>query len=195
MWLGKKANKTDTLFGVQWPQRPFSALGMSFAYNLKLCKQENSLQKVSKIQKLFKIWSERDLSLYVTIAKTLGLSKLIFVSACIHTSPHYIDIINRLTTNFVWNNKNPKINRVRLLVQKTEEGWIHQSSLLNCACMQHACFMHAACMKMFLHACKHACTLNCMHTDTYCMHTDTYCMHAEAYCMYADTHCLHTEIN
>ena len=29
----------------------------------------------------------------------------------------------------------------------------YTSSLLNCACMQHACFMHAACMKMFLHAC------------------------------------------
>ena len=62
--------------------------------------------------------------------------------------------------------------------------------------------MHAACMKMFLHACKHACTLKCMHADTYCMHADTYCMHAEAYCMHAggycmhaDTHCLHTEIN
>ena len=58
-------------------------------------------------------------------------------------------------------------------------------ALLNCACMQHACFMHAACMKMFLHACKHACTLNCMHADTYCMHAGGYCMHA-------DTHCLHT---
>ena len=29
MWLGKNANKTDTLFGVQWPQRPISALGIS----------------------------------------------------------------------------------------------------------------------------------------------------------------------
>ena len=55
--------------------------------------------------------------------------------------------------------------------------------------------MHAACMKMFLHACKHACTLNCMHADTYCMHAEAYCMHAGGYCMHADTHCLHTEIN
>ena len=31
MWLGKNANKTDTLFGVQWPQRPISALGISFS--------------------------------------------------------------------------------------------------------------------------------------------------------------------
>ena len=104
MWLGKNANKTDTLFGVQWPQRPISALGISFSYNLKLCEQENFSQKICKIQKLFNIWSQRNLSLYgkITIAKTLGLSKLIFVSACIHTPPHYIDIINRLITDFVW---------------------------------------------------------------------------------------------
>ena len=76
------------------------------------------------------------------------------------------------------------------------ESWKKRSrSLLNCACMQHACFMHASCMKMFLHACKHACTLNCMHADTYCMHAEAYCMHAGGYCMHADTHCLHTEIN
>ena len=48
--------------------------------------------------------------------------------------------------------------------------------------MQHACFMHAACMKLFLHACKHACTLNCMQADTYCMHAEAYCMHAGGYC-------------
>ena len=104
MWLGKNANKTDTLFGVQWPQRRISALGISFSYNLKLCEQENFSHKICKIQKPFNIWSQRDLSLYgkITIAKTLELSKLIFVSACIHTPPHYIDIINRLITDFVW---------------------------------------------------------------------------------------------
>ena len=104
MWLGKNANKTDTLFGVHWPQRRISALGISFSYNLKLCEQENFSHKICKIQKPFNIWSQRDLSLYgkITIAKTLELSKLIFVSACIHTPPHYIDIINRLITDFVW---------------------------------------------------------------------------------------------
>ena len=124
MWLGKNANKTDTLFGVQWPQRPISALGILFSYNLRLCEQENFLQKVNKIQKLFNIWSQRDLSLYgkITIAKTLGLSKLIFVSACTHTPPYYIDIINRLTTNFVWNNKKPKINRDTLIGPKDRGG-------------------------------------------------------------------------
>ena len=124
MWLGSNANRTDTLFGVQWPQRPISALGISFSYNLKLCEQENFSQKICEIQKLFNIWSQRDLSLYgkITIVKTLGLLKLIFVSACIHTPPHYIDITNKLITDFVWNNKKPKIKRDMLIGPKERGG-------------------------------------------------------------------------
>ena len=51
--------------------------------------------------------------------------------------------------------------------------------------------MHSACMKMLLHACKHACNLNSMHADTYCMHAEAYCMHAGAYCMHAGGYCMH----
>ena len=124
MWLARNANRTDTLSGVQWPQRPISALGISFSYNPKLCEQENFSQKICEIQKLFNIWSQRDLSLYgkITIAKTLGLSKLIFVSACIHTKPHYIDITNKLITDFVWNNKKSKIKRDMLIGPKERGG-------------------------------------------------------------------------
>ena len=83
-----------------------------------------------------------------------------------------------------------KQNITKAVFHHTLASQISSIALLNCACMQHAC------MKMFLHACTHACTLNCMHADTYCMHAEAYCMHAGGYCMHADTHCLlHTEIN
>jgi len=80
--------------------------------------------KRCKIQKLFNIWSQRDLSLHVkiTIAKTLGLSKLIFVSACIHTPHHYIAITNNLITDFVWNCKKPKIKWDTLVGPKERGG-------------------------------------------------------------------------
>ena len=58
MWLGRNANRTDTLFGVQWPQRPISALGISFSYNLKLCKQEIFSQKICEIKSSL-IYEER----------------------------------------------------------------------------------------------------------------------------------------
>ena len=36
---------------------------------------------------MFNLWSQRDLSLYskITIAKTLGIAKMIFFSACLST--------------------------------------------------------------------------------------------------------------
>ena len=93
MWLGKNLNRKDTPFGINWRQRPICAFGTFFSYKSKLCEDKNFCPKIIKLQKLFNIWSQRDLSLYgkITIAKTLGLSKLIFSSACISTPPHVTD--------------------------------------------------------------------------------------------------------
>ena len=78
MWLGKTANKKDMPFDVKWPRRPvIYALGTAFSYNRNLCETENFTSKIDKLQKLFNVWSQHDLSLYgrILIAKTLGLSK------------------------------------------------------------------------------------------------------------------------
>jgi hypothetical protein len=87
MWLGKKGYRRDMPVDVKWPQRPICALGTSFSCNRKFCETENFTSKTNKLQKLFNIWSQRDLSLYgrILIAKTLGLSKLIYSSACVQT--------------------------------------------------------------------------------------------------------------
>lgn len=124
MWLGKHANRTDTPFEINWPQRPICALGISFSYNHKLCETENFTSKITKLQKLFNVWSQRDLSLYgkITITKTLGLSKLIFSSACIHTPAQVIDIVNNMLAKFIWNGKKPKIKRDTLIGPKDRGG-------------------------------------------------------------------------
>ena len=97
LWLGKDAARKDTPFGIKWPETPICALGTSFLYNYKLCEWEN-FTKINKLKTLFNVWSQRDLSVYgrITIAKTLGLSKLLFLSACICTPVHVIDKVNRL---------------------------------------------------------------------------------------------------
>ena len=82
------------------------------------------MSKLIKVKKLFNVWSQRDLSLYgkITIAKTLGLSKLIFASACIHTPSYVIDVVTKLLANFVWNGKKPKIKRETLIGPKEKGG-------------------------------------------------------------------------
>ena len=58
----------------------------------------------------------------ITIAKTLGLSKLISSSACLHTPPYVIDTVNKLIADFIWNGKKPKIKRDTLIVAKERGG-------------------------------------------------------------------------
>ena len=45
-----------------------------------------------------------------------------FPIPCIHTPPHYIDITNKMITDFVWNNKKPKIKRDTLIGPKERGG-------------------------------------------------------------------------
>ena len=97
MWLGKTANKKDMPFDVKWPRRPIYALGTAFSQNRNLCETENFASKINTLQKLFNIWSQRDLSLYgrILIAKTLGVSKLIYSSTCGQTPAQLSDIVNK----------------------------------------------------------------------------------------------------
>ena len=98
MWLGKTANRKDMPFDVKWLRRSIYSLRTAFSYNRNLCETENFTSKINKFQKLFNIWSQRDLSLYgrKLITKTLGLSKLIYSSAQVP------DIVNKLVVNYSW---------------------------------------------------------------------------------------------
>ena len=93
------------------------ALGTAFSYNRNLCERANFTSKINKLQKLFNIWSQRDLSLYgrVFSAKTLGLLKLIYSSTCVQTAAQVSHIFNKLFVNFIWNGKKPKIKRDTLI--------------------------------------------------------------------------------
>ena len=124
LWLGKNAARKDTPFGIKWPETPISALGTSFSHNYKLCEWENFTPKINKLKTVFNVWSQRDLSVYgrITIAKTLGLSKLLFSSACICTPAHVIDKVNRLIVYFVWRGKKPKIKSDTLIGSKDQGG-------------------------------------------------------------------------
>ena len=90
MWLGKNANRKDTPFDVK---RTTYALGTAFSNNRNLSETNNFTTKINKLQKLFNIWSQRDLSLYgrILIAKASGAAKLISSSSCVQTPAQVSD--------------------------------------------------------------------------------------------------------
>ena len=84
-------------------------------------------KRQQKMQKMFNLWLQRDLSLYGknTIAKTLGLSKMIFSSACAPTPSHIVSSIDKMVTAFVWNNEPAKIKRESMIGLKESGGLDH----------------------------------------------------------------------
>ena len=117
-------------FGLKWPQDPICALGTCFSYDRIRCEKENFCSKVNQIKKLFSLWSQRDLSLYgkITVARSLGLSKLIIGCACLPTPAHIIDIVNKMVIEFVWSHKRPKIKKETLIGPK-EKGVLDMPEL------------------------------------------------------------------
>ena len=97
IWLGKYRNNCSKLHDLKWPQDTIVALGTAFSHGAYKCEIKNFHEKATKMQPMFNLWSQRDLSLYgkITIAKTLGLSKMIFSSACLPTPSHIISSIDK----------------------------------------------------------------------------------------------------
>ena len=124
IWLGKDRNNCSKLYDLKWPQDPIFALGTAFSYDAYKCELKNFHEKATKMQKMFNLWSQRDLSLYgkITIAKTLGLSKMIFSSACLPTHSHILSSIDKMVTAFVWNSKPAKIKRESMIGPKESGG-------------------------------------------------------------------------
>ena len=80
--------------------------------------------KTTEIQKVCNMWMQRDLTLHgkITIVKMLGLSKLIFSSACLPTPPHIVTIVDKVVSALVCTNKPPKIKRESMIGSKEKGG-------------------------------------------------------------------------
>lgn len=122
MGLGQNVNKAVTSLELQCSYH-FATIRFNSLWMGKF------LKIMSKIPNLFHAWSLRELSLYdkITIAKTLGLCKLVFVSTCIHTLPSVLYRYDHIITVFVRDGKNQWWKEIHLWVQKKEECKICQN--------------------------------------------------------------------
>ena len=123
MWLGQWKNNQDTPFGFKWPKEPILSLGIFFSHNQAAAEELNFGAKIRDLEKTLIIWQKRKLTLYgkINIVKTLGLSKLIFNASFLHMPDHFIEQINKITFNFIWDGK-PKIKRTTIIGEKKDGG-------------------------------------------------------------------------
>ena len=124
MWLGQWKNNQDTPFGFKWPKEPILSLGVFFSHNQTDADEFNFGAKIRDLEKSLQTWKRRKLTLYgkINIVKTLGLSKLIFNASVLYIPHHYIEQINKITFNFIWDGKPAKIKRKTLIGEKKNGG-------------------------------------------------------------------------
>ena len=79
-----------------------------------------NLTSVPKLEKTLLTWEKRKLQLYgrINIVKTLGLSKLIFNASVLHILDHFMEEINKIIFNSIWDDKPSKIKRTTIIAEK-----------------------------------------------------------------------------
>ena len=91
-------------------------LGTHFSYNENIKNERNFVKIVSDIQKILKLWNQRNLSIEgrIVIFKTLAISKLVYLALLIPIPNCIIKELETIQKVFIWQNKKPKIRHETL---------------------------------------------------------------------------------
>ena len=117
IWLGSlKHSKVRYMphLKFEWNPKQFKILGIWFTQDLIECATINYTEKLSEVERLFRIWVKRNITPLgrIAILKSLILSKLVYLWMLLPNPPD--NVISRLQLicyQFVWKKKNDKINR------------------------------------------------------------------------------------
>ena len=105
----------NTIRTIKWSIGPINVLGIKIPINNRKDIYKLNLEdKINSIQKTIKLWLNRKLTLVgkINILKSQVLSKLTYVMAVLPNLPqHYIEEIQTLFFNFIWDFKRDKIKR------------------------------------------------------------------------------------
>ena len=99
------------------------ALGVYFSYHEAACESHNFEEKIKSFEKLLKVWRMRNLSIAgkITIFKTFGLSKFLYLASLINIPKWVLQQVNKLAFEFIWNNCPDKVKR-SILINTFENG-------------------------------------------------------------------------
>ena len=97
-------------------REPVKVLGIFLGYNQDKIIEENFLSRIRKMKTRLNLWLSRDLTLYgkSLLAKTLGVSQLVYAASLLSVPNAVIKIIQTELFSFLWKNKKDKIKRAVL---------------------------------------------------------------------------------
>ena len=125
MWLGKSRPYPTNLFGIKWPVK-CTCLGVCFSHDPEAAAKDNFEKRFLALEQCLNIWSSWDLTLYgkINIIKSLALSKIIFIASTLNIPSPFVDQVNKLISNFIWNHKPTKIKH-STMIGKIKDGGLN----------------------------------------------------------------------
>ena len=124
--IGKNCNKPQTnLFGLQWESNEVLSLGIWFSCDISNLIKKNHDLKLEKIRNILNHWSKFNLTLLgkVTVLKSLALANINFLISSVYTPDWFINDVQQLALQFLWDNKPNKI-KTSTLYNTIEDGGI-----------------------------------------------------------------------
>ena len=127
VWLGSEKHSNVRYLPdlkLMWNPKQFKILGIWFTQDLKDCPTLNYSEKISEVERLFRIWVKRIITPLgrIAVLKSLILSKLIHLWMLLPNPPDHVIARLQLTCyQFIWNRKNDRISR-KTTIQQVRNG-------------------------------------------------------------------------
>lgn len=127
IWIGSLSNSNIKIcndYKLDWNQGPFKILGVTFTTELFDIWDVNSNDIINKVEKMFKQWARRKLTLLgrITIIKSLALAKFIHLFLALPNPPgELIKRLEKLFYKFLWNSGPDRIKR-SIIIKNLNSG-------------------------------------------------------------------------
>ena len=114
MWLGRWRANGASPFGLIWVPK-LKILGVYFSNGLVSVESANWKPKIDKLETVFNLWKQRDLSFVVhaMISNVLGVSRFWHVAKIVAPPNWVCERVCRLVWSFVWKGKMENVSRQR----------------------------------------------------------------------------------
>lgn len=138
IYSGLKLNMEKSLlvFLGPWKRKPiiphnvtivtgsFNILGIELGVDKIACNRTNILNKIDSMKVKLNIWSQRGLTLLgkVLIAKSMGMSNLIYSLSCVLSKDKDIKHAQTIINKFIWSNKVSRIKHTTLMSDFDSSG-------------------------------------------------------------------------
>ena len=136
-WIGAAKYRSDTPIHCNWvnlTKDKILTLGVYNSYDVLLAEKYNLLNLISFVKGCLKTWKYGGLTLggRIQILKSLALSKIVYIGTMTDVPKQFIEQLNSLQKDFIWNRRRPKIKHSTLIADYLEGGYKDIDIKLNC---------------------------------------------------------------